>query len=140
MPQQNDEAKRPPRKFSLYLGVPEIRDLFARWKAGREAGTLDKIESDLADRVGSTLVDLLCDPYYPGLESHEIDDLTRRYGKKVFQSYVDNNSEQSWRLFWVYGPDRAQITWIGLEPHPEDDKNGGYDRVRLSSMPERKQS
>ena len=35
----------------------------------------------------------------------------------------------------VYGPDRQDITIIGLEPHPEDKKNGAYDKVSLSDMP-----
>ena len=33
------------------------------------------------------------------------------------------------------GPDRQDITIIGLEPHPEDKKNGAYDKVTLSDMP-----
>jgi hypothetical protein len=32
-------------------------------------------------------------------------------------------------MFWVYGPDHKDITIIGLEPHPEDSKNGSYDRI-----------
>ena len=28
------------------------------------------------------------------------------------------------RMYWVYGPDQKDITIIGLEPHPEDKKNG----------------
>ena len=62
--------------------------------------------------------------------------MSRRCGRKVFQSYVDN-SEHAWRLFWVYGPDNGEITWIGLEPHPEDEKSGAYATVRLSRLPSR---
>ena len=40
------------------------------------------------------------------------------------------------RMYWVYGPDRQDITIIGLEPHPEDKKNGAYDKVSLSDMPD----
>lgn len=36
--------------------------------------------------------------------------------------------------FWVYGPEQQQITIIGLEPHPEDKKNGAYDRINLSDL------
>lgn len=35
-------------------------------------------------------------------------------------------------MFWVYGPDKKDITIIGLEPYPEDTKNGAYDRITLS--------
>ena len=31
------------------------------------------------------------------------------------------------RMYWVYGPDQQSITIIGLEPHPEDKKNGAYN-------------
>jgi hypothetical protein len=38
-------------------------------------------------------------------------------------------------MFWVYGPGAGEITVIGLEPHPEDAKSRGYDRVLLSELP-----
>ena len=37
-------------------------------------------------------------------------------------------------MYWVYGPDQKDITIIGLEPHPEDKKNGAYDRISLSDL------
>ena len=39
------------------------------------------------------------------------------------------------RMYWVYGPYQRAITIIGLEPHPEDKKNGAYDKVSLADMP-----
>ena len=39
-------------------------------------------------------------------------------------------------MYWVYGPNIQEITIIGLEPHPEDAKNGSYDRITLSDLPE----
>lgn len=127
----------PERKFILRLGIPEIRDLFEVWRVGREADTLGAATSDLADRVGHTLEHLLANPFHPCLQSHDIDVLTKRYSRRVFQSYVDNNSEHAWRLFWMSGPNAKEITWIGLAPHPDDEKNGVYDRVRLSQLPPR---
>lgn len=37
-------------------------------------------------------------------------------------------------MFWVYGPNKNEITIIGLEPHPEDAKNGLYDNYNLSNL------
>ena len=37
-------------------------------------------------------------------------------------------------MYWVYGPGKEEITIIGLEPHPEDRKNGAYDKVKLSDL------
>lgn len=37
-------------------------------------------------------------------------------------------------MYWVYGPNRQEITIIGLEPYPENTKNGAYDRIKLSGL------
>ena len=71
---------------------------------------------------------------YPGLKSHEITVLSKRYGMKVWQSYLENKNSDAMRMFWVYGPDQKEITVIGLEPHPEDKKKGAYDRIKLSDL------
>ena len=36
---------------------------------------------------------------------------------------------------WVYGSGQQEITIIDLEPHPENAKNGAYDRIALSDLP-----
>ena len=74
------------------------------------------------------------DPGYPSLQTHEIEPLSRRYGMKVWQSYLENKTSGAMRMYWVYGPDQKDITIIGLEPHPEDKKNGAYDRISLSDL------
>ena len=66
-------------------------------------------------------------------KTHEIDPLTGPFGQKVFQSYLDRGDTAD-RLYWVYGPERGEITVVGLEPPPEDRKRGGYERVSLSGL------
>ena len=72
---------------------------------------------------GKALKLLSADPGYPSLQTHEIEPLSRRYGMKVWQSYLENKTSGAMRMYWVYGPDQKDITIIGLEPHPEDKKN-----------------
>ena len=67
-------------------------------------------------------------------KSYEIDVLSKRYGMKVWQSYLENKNSDAMRMFWVYGPGQREITVIGLEPHPEDKKKGAYDRIKLSEL------
>jgi hypothetical protein len=74
-------------------------------------------------------------PRHNSLESHEIDVLTRRYGIKVWQSYLENQTPAAGRIFWAYGPGKGEITILAVEPHPEDQKRGGYDRIQLSALP-----
>jgi len=101
---------------------------------GKEAATLDPEEAKLARKFFKTLDLLAANPRHNSLASHEIDELTKRVGFKVFQSYLENRTPAAGRLFWAYGPDRAQITVLGLEPHPEDTKHG-YAGIRLSRFP-----
>ena len=117
------------------MGMPEVFALWQRLMAGATTGTLAGDERELATKFAKAVNHLGANPFHPGLRSHEIEGLTLRYGQKVFQSYLENNTPAEGRIFWVYGPDRQQITVIGLEPHPEDAKNSAYRRVKLSALP-----
>lgn len=84
--------------------------------------------------MGKCFKKLSLDPYYPSLKTHEITVSSKRYGIKVWQSYLENNRSKARRMYWVYGPNSNEITIIGLEPHPEDSKNGAYERIVLSNI------
>jgi hypothetical protein len=121
--------------YVVRKGVPEILDLWKRLLKEYKQGTIRADDRELFKKWSKAIGHLRDDPRHPGLQSHEISDLSRRYGQRVFQSYLENNTPAAGRLFWVYGPEEGQITVIGLEPHPEDRKNSGYARVRLSRLP-----
>ena len=59
----------------------------------------------------------------------------KRYGQKVWESYLENHKPAAGRIFWVYGPDKNDITIIGIEPHPNDKKDA-YQKITLSSKSE----
>ena len=119
--------------YSIRLGVPEMTALWADLSEKAKNGTLSKDEGLLYKKMGKAMALLSNDPKHPGLHSHEIAALSRRYGVKVWQSYLENKTSGAGRIYWIYGPAKNDITIIGLEPHPEDKKNGGYDKVRLSA-------
>lgn len=123
-------------KFKLALGVPEMKEIWERWEEGLQEETLEPDEAERAKRFADSLKDLRRDPFHPGLNSHPIDPLTRRFGETVFQSYIANHTPAAGRFFWAYGPERGWITILGVEPHPEDDKRGAYERVSLSDFPD----
>lgn len=124
--------------FTIRMGVPEMKDLWEGLAAKSRQGKLSKSEVALYKKWGKALKFLAQTPRHPGLASHEIDALSRRYWEKVWQSYLENNTPGAGRMFWVYGPGKAEITVIGLEPHPEDTKSSGYAKVRLSAKGEEK--
>ena len=122
--------------FAIRMGIPEMLDLWTDLSKKKAAGTISKKELALYNKWGKAMRLLSQDPSYPSLHTHDIEPLTKRYGVKVWQSYLENNTSRAMRMYWVYGPDRQDITIIGLEPHPEDKKNGAYDKVNLSDIPD----
>lgn len=120
--------------FDIRMGLPEMDALWRDLDQRASSANLKGSDKTLYKKLCKTIRLLANNPRHPGLCSHEIAPLSKRYGIKVFESYLENNTPAAGRLFWVYGPDRTDITIIGLEPHPEDKKHGAYDKVRLSGL------
>ncbi len=123
--------------FAIRMGIPEMADYWNDLSGRASTNRLNEEEKRHFKKLVKTLNHLSANPRHPGLESHEINDLSRRYGLRVWQSYLENKTPAAGRLFWVYGPERGEITIIGIEPHPEDKKSGAYDRIPLSRLPPR---
>ncbi len=120
--------------YIIRMGIPEMKELWDDLQQKYRFGTTNTKDERLYKKWGNALKKLAEDPFYPSLQTHEIPPLSKRYGMKVWQSYLENKTSGAMRMFWVYGPDNQEITIIGLEPHPEDKKNGAYDRVVLSDL------
>lgn len=119
--------------FTIRMGLPSMDKLWNDLAARSKAGQLNKGEDTLYKKWGKALYLLSANPFYPGLCSHEISSLTKKYNKKVFESYLENRTPGAARMFWSYGPGRGEITILALEPHPEA---GKYGRLNLDSEPE----
>jgi len=119
--------------FNVRMGVPEMAMLWHDLSNRKLQGKLDKNEDKFFKKLVKVLVYLGDNPRHPSLQTHEIDELTNRYGFKVFQAYLQNNTPSAGRVFWAYGPDKGDITVMGVEPHP-DDKKGAYARIKLSGF------
>ena len=121
--------------YNIRLGIPEMEQFWKDLCKKVKTGNANKNDKTLHKKLGKTMKMLSQNPRHPGLESHEISSLSKRYGMKVWESYLENNTPAAGRVFWVYGPDRRDITIIGLEPHPND-KVESYDKVTLSAVGE----
>ena len=100
--------------YAIRMGIPEMEELWNSLQKQYRDGSINKKDGELYKKWGNALKKLSEDPMYPSLRSHE------KSGAR--------------RMYWVYGPDRQEITIIGLEPHPENTKNGAYDRIKLSGL------
>ena len=120
--------------FEIHLGIPEMEELWNSLSGKVNNGSAKRNEIKLYKRMGKAMALLSDNPRHPGLNSHEISSLTARYGMKVFESYLENNTPKAGRIFWVYGPDKKGITIIGLEPHPNDAKSNAYKKITLSKL------
>jgi len=124
--------------FNIRMGLPEMEALWIDLTTRRQAGQLDQGEAKFFKKLVKALGYIGENPRHNSLASHEIDDLTRKYGFKIFQSYLENRTPAAGRMFWAYGPDKQDITVLAIEPHPEDQKRGAYQRIKLSALPSTK--
>ena len=120
--------------FNIRMGQPEMEALWNDLSMRAKSHTLDKDEERFFKKFVKALGFLSVNPRHNSLATHEISDLSRKHGMKIFQSYLENNTPGAGRLFWAYGPDKRDITILAVEPHPEDKKQGAYERIKLSGM------
>src|SRR6516165_4968036 len=120
--------------FRIRMGAPEMEALWNDLAGRKQKAELDKNEERFFKKFVKALGYLSENPRHNSLVSHEIDDLTRKYRIKIFQSYLESKTPAAGRMFWAYGPDRGDITILAIEPHPEDQKRGAYQRIKLASM------
>ena len=121
--------------FRIRLGEPEVKELWDDFGNRRRNNKLGKAEIIFHNKLGKIFNLLSTNPKHPSLSSHEIEPLTKRYGCKVWESYLENKVPAAGRIFWVYGSTKSDITIIGIEPHPEDKKRSSYSRIMLSNLP-----
>jgi len=57
-------------------------------------------------------------PRHQGLETHEFAGMQGPEGQDIFEAYVQNDTPAAWRVFWYYGPDKAEITVVLISRHP----------------------
>ncbi|MGR3320139.1 MAG: hypothetical protein ACUZ8O_16860 [Candidatus Anammoxibacter sp.] len=121
-------------KFEILMGIPEMSKY---WNDLCKRAENNKLENEikLFRKLIKALYLLRDNPKHNSLSTHEIKPLTSRYGRKVWQSYLESRTPAAGRIFWTYGPNKHQITIVGIEPHPEDKKKSGYQKVKLSALP-----
>ncbi len=78
--------------FKIRMGQPEMESHWLDLSERHKQGTLDKDEEKLFRKLVKTLGYLSIDPRHNSLASHEITDLSRKHGIKIFQSYLENNT------------------------------------------------
>lgn len=66
--------------YNIRMGIPEMAALWNTLQNGYREGILKKTEEQLYKKWGNALKKLAEDPFYPSLQTHEIEALTKRYG------------------------------------------------------------
>lgn len=68
--------------------------------------------------VRKALAFLESDPRHPNLNTHKFSSLTGPDGQEVFEAYAESKTPAAYRIFWLYGPEKREITIIAITPHP----------------------
>jgi hypothetical protein len=122
--------------FNIRMGVPEMEAIWNDLSSLQQQNKRQKHEEKFLKKWVKAIGYLRQNPRHQSLASHEIEDLTRKHGFKIFQSYLENNTPSAGRMFCAYGPEKGDITILATEPHPEDQKRGACGRIRLASLPQ----
>jgi len=83
--------------------------------------------SSVQKQVRKTLRYLETNLRAESLQTHEYQSLTRRYGIKIFEAYVQQDTPAACSVFWHYGPDETGkegkripiITILAITSHPD---------------------
>lgn len=121
-------------EYTIRMGIPEMDAFWEDLVMRRKANLLSSDELELFTRFAKAITNLSVNPKHPGLKTHEIKPLSKKYEIRIWQSYLDQGKTAR-RFYWAYGPKRMEITILGIEPHPEDKKQGAYNRIKLSELP-----
>jgi hypothetical protein len=116
------------------MGVPDMAAVWSDLSTRKLQGKLDRNEDKFFKKLVKVLGFLGDNPRHHSLQTHEIDALTHKYGFKVFEAYLKNKTPAAGRVFWTYGPDKGDITIMGVEPHPDDKKLTWGRQVRENPL------
>ena len=67
-------------QFLIRMGIPEMEELWARLQSEYRSGAISKKDTSLYKKWGKALKLLSDNPRHPGLRTHDIEELTERYG------------------------------------------------------------
>ena len=124
--------------FQIYL-KGQAEELFDSLAQKVIEGTFNKDEGELYKKIRKAIQQLETNPRYPGLNSHEIDVLTKKYKVRIWESYLENKRSGARRIFWIYGPESQEITIVAIEKHPESGANA-YQNINLEIAPVKKKT
>lgn len=68
--------------------------------------------------VGKAIAYMKVNLRHPSLNTHKFDEIKSPFGGDVFESYAQNKTPGAYRVFWTYGPSKAEITVLAITPHP----------------------
>lgn len=78
----------------------------------------DKSKKGILKQVKKVLGYMETDLKHPSLNTHKFHGIPSPFGGDVFETYVQNQTPDAHRLFWVYGPNKGDITILSITPHP----------------------
>ena len=76
--------------YTIRMGVPEMEAFWKDLTERHDRNDLSRSDKTFFKKLVKVLAYLRNNPRHPSLCSHDIDPLTRRYGFKVWESYLEN--------------------------------------------------
>lgn len=75
--------------YAIRMGIPEMEAFWQDLLKRKRSDALNSDELELFTRFGKAIQNLSANPKHPGLKTHEIKPLSKKYDMKIWQSYLD---------------------------------------------------
>lgn len=120
-------------EFKILLGEPYVSEYWKELESKNSSNKIAGKEKIFFDKLLKALKFLSVNPKHNSLQTHEIEPLSKKYGMRIWQSYLENKVPAAGRIFWTYGPNKNEITILAIEPHPNM-KSRSYNFIKLSKF------
>ena len=120
------------------MGIPEMADFWDGLCTRIETASANRDEIKIYKILHKTFSLIASNPRHPGLHTHEIEELSDKFGSKIYQSYCENRNPRALRVYWLYGPEKDTITIVAISAHPNESKSKAYKKLHLSKVQDQK--
>lgn len=86
--------------------------------ANLEALEQDKGLTKRLKAVRKALGLLETNPRHPSLNTHKFSSLQGPRDEDVFEAYAESRTPAAYRVFWIDGPEKGEITVLAITSHP----------------------
>lgn len=122
--------------FKIKMGKKQMKRFWDDLETEVLSGEANSDEISLYNKLHETFELLKENPFHNSLRSKYLKNSKEVYGKKVYESSVENNTPSALRVFWKYGKEKGTIVILNFGKHPNKSKE--YKNLKFPDIDEKR--